>query len=66
MTRVAWAFTTCLATWAVAISAFAHLPTKLIWNASASVPTGLYAVQPSDGIEITDIAVIDPPEPLAV
>lgn len=65
MTRLAWAFTTCLATWAVAISAFVHLPTKLIWNASASVPIGLYTVQPPDGIKITDIAVIEPPEPLA-
>ena len=65
MTRMAWAFTTCLATWAVAISAFVHLPTKLIWNASASVPIGLYTVQQPDSVGLTDIAVIDPPEPLA-
>jgi conjugative transfer signal peptidase TraF len=40
-------------------------PPKLIWNASASVPVGLYAVQPIEGLEVTQIVVVKPPEPLA-
>lgn len=38
---------------------------RFIWNASASVPTGLYRVEPADTIGVADIAVIMPPEPLA-
>ena len=38
---------------------------QFIWNASASVPTGLYRVEPADRIGVADIAVVMPPEPLA-
>lgn len=65
MTRFAWVMATCFATMGAAIPAFVHLPKKLIWNASASVPIGLYAVQPPHGIRIADLAVITPPEPVA-
>ncbi|MER9435823.1 S26 family signal peptidase [Mesorhizobium sp. M0618] len=41
-----------------------HRP-KLIWNASASVPVGLYRVEPVDRIGVSDIAVVMPPKPLA-
>jgi conjugative transfer signal peptidase TraF len=41
-----------------------HRP-KLIWNASPSVPVGLYRVEPVDRIGISDIAVVMPPERLA-
>lgn len=37
----------------------------LIWNASASVPIGLYAVRPLDTLGVTDLVVARPPEPLA-
>jgi conjugative transfer signal peptidase TraF len=37
----------------------------VIWNASASVPTGLYHVQPVDHLEVTDLVVVTPPEPVA-
>jgi len=40
-------------------------PPKLIWNASASVPVGLYAVQPLDRLAVTELVVVKPPEPLA-
>jgi hypothetical protein len=36
-----------------------------VWNASESVPIGLYAVQPVDGFMVTDLVVAMPPEPLA-
>lgn len=40
-------------------------PPKLVWNASASVPIGLYAVQPLERLEVTQLVVVRPPEPLA-
>ncbi|MYZ49094.1 S26 family signal peptidase [Propylenella binzhouense] len=40
-------------------------PPKLVWNASASVPIGLYAVQPIERLEVTQLVVVRPPEPLA-
>lgn len=42
----------------------AHRP-LFIWNASASIPTGLYRVEPGNRIDVADIAVVKPPEPLA-
>jgi conjugative transfer signal peptidase TraF len=36
-----------------------------VWNASESVPIGLYAVHPVDGLTVTDLVVAMPPEPLA-
>jgi len=37
----------------------------LVWNASASVPIGLYAVRPIGVLTVTDLVVVRPPEPLA-
>jgi conjugative transfer signal peptidase TraF len=37
----------------------------LVWNASESVPLGLYGVHPVDGLMVTDLVVAMPPEPLA-
>lgn len=37
----------------------------LIWNASASAPIGLYAVQPPGKLVVTDLVVARPPEALA-
>ncbi|MGK2952440.1 MAG: S26 family signal peptidase [Thiobacillus sp.] len=65
MTRFALFIATCFATLGVAMPTIVDLPKKLIWNASASMPIGLYAVQPPDGIEIADLAVVAPPEPVA-
>ncbi|CAH1653267.1 Peptidase [Hyphomicrobiales bacterium] len=36
-----------------------------IWNASASVPIGLYRIVPADRIEVPDLAVVMPPDELA-
>jgi conjugative transfer signal peptidase TraF len=40
-------------------------PPFLIWNASASVPIGLYAVAQPTGLRLADLAAVAPPEPLA-
>ena len=34
---------------------------RLIWNASASVPIGLYAVSPASQLQINDLVVVRPP-----
>ncbi len=36
-----------------------------IWNASESVPIGLYRVQPSHKLFVTELLAVQPPEPLA-
>ena len=36
-----------------------------IWNASASVPIGLYRLAPAGRIAVPDLVVVAPPEPLA-
>jgi conjugative transfer signal peptidase TraF len=38
---------------------------RLIWNASASVPIGLYAVRPAGALHVDELLVVMPPEPLA-
>ena len=36
-----------------------------IWNASASVPIGLYRVQPTGNLFVTELVALQPPESLA-
>lgn len=38
---------------------------RLMWNASASVPVGLYAVYPARGVRHGDLVLVAPPPPLA-
>ena len=38
---------------------------RLIWNVSASVPIGLYAVRPARALHVDELLVVMPPEPLA-
>lgn len=47
------------------LSALAPPPPRLVWNASESVPIGLYAVQPVDRLTVTQLVLVKPPEPLA-
>lgn len=42
-----------------------RFPPRFVWNASASVPTGLYRVEPAERIGVADLVVVMPPEPLA-
>ncbi len=37
---------------------------KLIWNASASAPIGLYTVRTAADLGVTDLVAVDAPEPL--
>lgn len=65
MTRFGYVMATYFATMAVAIAAFIPMPLKLIWNASASTPIGLYTIDSDALPEVTDLVAIDAPEPLA-
>lgn len=35
-----------------------------IWNASASVPIGLYRLRPTENFHVTELVAVQPPEPL--
>jgi conjugative transfer signal peptidase TraF len=37
-----------------------------VWNASESVPLGLYRLRPVDNLFITELLAVQPPEPLAI
>ncbi|PRD43069.1 peptidase [Phyllobacterium phragmitis] len=49
----------------VATPAWHRPDIRFIWNASASVPVGLYRIVPADRIDVTDLAVVMPPDELA-
>lgn len=49
----------------VALPAWTGHAPRLIWNASASVPVGLYTVAPAAVIEVSDLVAVQPPGDLA-
>jgi conjugative transfer signal peptidase TraF len=49
----------------VATPAWHRPDIRFVWNASASVPIGLYRIVPADRVEVTDLAVVIPPNELA-
>ena len=65
MTRFGWVMSTYVASLAIGVSALFHPLPRLIWNASASVPIGLYAVHPAGALRVTELVVVRPPETLA-
>ncbi|MBR1138141.1 MULTISPECIES: S26 family signal peptidase [Bradyrhizobium] len=51
---------------AIAVSAVPQSSTvRLVWNLSASVPTGLYRVRQSGDRSIGEIVAVQPPQPIA-
>jgi conjugative transfer signal peptidase TraF len=51
---------------ALAVSMIAATPAKrYVWNASGSVPVGLYRLQPAGELFVTQLVAVQPPEPLA-
>ena len=65
MTRFGYVMTTYFAVMSVGVFSFLPVAPKLIWNASASVPLGLYSIEPARHLEITDLVAVHTPEPLA-
>jgi conjugative transfer signal peptidase TraF len=62
--RCAALFTTVAATGFV-LSTLEGATPHYIWNASNSVPIGLYSVRPTTHLAVTELVVIQPPELLA-
>lgn len=57
-----------LVTFTAAAFVLSSIPAKspfYIWNASESVPIGLYRVRPVERLAVTELVVVQPPEPLA-
>ncbi len=65
MTRFGRTTATCVAALGVGLSALPRPAPMLIWNASAGVPIGLYAVRPASVLHVNELLVVIPPEPLA-
>jgi conjugative transfer signal peptidase TraF len=65
MTRFSCVMATCLAVAGLGLAPHFHPMPRLIWNASASVPLGLYAVHPAGALRRGELLVVEPPKPLA-
>src|SRR5260370_15848608 len=50
---------------ALVLSTMGEATPAYIWNASKSVPIGLYQVQPVGRLMVTELVAVRPPEPLA-
>ena len=65
MTRFGRITATSAVVLGVGLSVLFRPAPRLIWNASASVPIGLYAERPSGALHVDELLVVMPPEPLA-
>lgn len=65
MTRFGYVMTTYFAMMATIVTAFIHPSARLVWNASASVPTGLYWAHPGAVPVAGDLVAIVPPSGIA-
>lgn len=59
MTRFGYVMLTYFVPIGIAIAPVIPMPTKLIWNATASAPTN------ADALEVPELVAVVPPEPLA-
>src|SRR5260221_13340604 len=50
---------------ALVLSPMGEATPAYIWNASQSVPIGLYQLQPAGTLTVTELVGVGPPEPLA-
>jgi conjugative transfer signal peptidase TraF len=65
MTRFGYVMTTYFALILISGLSLIRIVPKLIWNVSASTPVGLYSINRSSHLEVTDLVAVDAPEPLA-
>src|ERR1700761_3299943 len=56
---------TAIAATGLLLSTFGGTTTHYIWNASNSVPIGLYRVQPAMQLAVTELVAVQPPDLLA-
>lgn len=62
MTRRGWFFTTYFAVLGVGASLVFHPAPRWVWNETASVPVGLYRIQPMVSVRVGDIVALRLPE----
>jgi len=65
MTRFGYVMTTYFALLGFVWAAIFPVSPRFIWNASASVPTGLYAIHSAGTLHVTELVVVRPPTSLA-
>lgn len=65
MTRRIWASVVFIAVGAIAVSTAVAMPTLFLWNASPSVPIGLYRLQSIDHLGPRDLVAVTAPDPIA-
>ncbi|CEF53693.1 S26 family signal peptidase [Acetobacter ghanensis] len=64
MTRFGYVMATYFAAMGVAVASIVPVPVKLLWNASASTPLGLYDLTAPNGLKAGDLVAVRPPKPL--
>ncbi|GAJ30822.1 S26 family signal peptidase [Acidomonas methanolica] len=62
MTRRGWFFVTYFAVLGVGVSLAVRPVPRLLWNETASVPVGLYRIQPTVPVRVGDIVALRLPE----
>lgn len=65
MTRLGYAIAMTGAVSLLGVLSLVTFAPKLIWNASASTPIGLYSIEPDPSPDITGLVAVHAPEPLA-
>ncbi len=65
MTRFGYVMTTYFSVLGIGIASFLPVPLRLVWNASASVPVGLYGLEVPRDLRVGDLVAVAPPRPLA-
>jgi len=65
MTRLGYAITTTGAVSLLGVLSILSFAPKLIWNASASTPIGLYVIEQDASPNVTDLVAVRAPEPLS-
>ncbi len=65
MTRFGYVMTTYFTVMLIGGLSFIHITPRLIWNASASTPIGLYSLDRPARLEVTDLVAVNAAEPLA-
>ena len=65
MTRFGYVMATYVSVFAVGALSFVHVTPRLIWNASASAPIGLYSIHQLQRLTDDDLVAVNPPERLS-
>lgn len=65
MTRFGYVMVTYFSAMGIAVASFVPTSLKLVWNASASTPIGLYRIEPVGVLKLSDLVAVMPLKPLA-